>query len=404
MRDLGRSTRRRIALYSHDTVGLGHLRRNLAIASSLVATPVPTEILLISGSRESLSFPIPAGIDILALPALAKRDGSYTARTLGASLEEVIDLRSSIIAAALSSFEPDVFIVDKVARGVCRELDPALRQLAESGRTRCVLGLRDVLDDFATTSAEWQSADTVRAITDLYDAVWIYGDATVFDLAREHALPDAVVERTTFTGYLGHGRPRTFASADACLVASPYVLCLVGGGQDGIALADAFSAESLGRPGVVVTGPYMDPAERRRLSERAEGRGDLTILEFVDDCGALIAGAEAVVSMGGYNTVCELLAAGQRPLVVPRVTPRTEQLIRAGRLADRGLVDVLHPDQLTPAALRHWLESRSAANGARLHGDDLAGVDLEGLARIPRLVEQVLGHRTRRGVLAHDAA
>ena len=123
MRELGQSTRRRIALYSHDTVGLGHLRRNLAIAGSLVVAPVPTEILLISGSRESVSFPIPAGVDFVTVPALAKRDGSYVARSLASSLDEIVDLRSAIIAAALSSFDPDVLIVDKVARGVCGELD-----------------------------------------------------------------------------------------------------------------------------------------------------------------------------------------------------------------------------------------------------------------------------------------
>ena len=147
MRELGPSIRRRVALYSHDTVGLGHLRRNLAIAGSLVVAPVPTEILLISGSRESVSFPIPAGVDFVTVPALAKRDGSYVARSLSSSLDEVVDLRAAIIAAALSSFDPDVLVVDKVARGVCGELDLALRRLADAGRTRRVLGLRDVLDD-----------------------------------------------------------------------------------------------------------------------------------------------------------------------------------------------------------------------------------------------------------------
>ena len=180
------------------------------------------------------------------------------------------------------------------------------------------------------------------------------------------------------------------------------MLCLVGGGEDGFAVADAFSAEPLGCRGVVVTGPYMDPVQRRWLSDRAGCRGDLTILEFVDDCAALIAGAEAVVSMGGYNTVCELLAAGHRPLIVPRVTPRTEQLIRAQRLADRGLVDVLHPDDLTPVALAHWLETRRVAAGVPT--DPLYPVDLDGLARIPGLLEQLLEQASPRGVVADDAA
>lgn len=115
MNELDRQRRRRIALYSHDTVGLGHLRRNLALASVIVQDSAPTDVLLISGSRESISFPVPDGIDFLTLPALAKRDGEYTPRTLTATLDEVVDLRSRIIAAALTSFQPDVLIVDKVA-------------------------------------------------------------------------------------------------------------------------------------------------------------------------------------------------------------------------------------------------------------------------------------------------
>ena len=395
------SALRRIALYSHDTVGLGHFRRNLSIASVVVDSPTPTDILLISGSRESVSFPVPAGVDCLTLPGLAKHGGSYTARTLAASLDEIVELRSVIIAAALESFQPDVLIVDKVARGVCGELDLALRRLAELGCTRCVLGLRDVLDDVQTTRAEWESADTATTIADLYDAVWIYGDPTVFDLCHEYSVPAPVAERATFTGYLGHGRPQILAGLDPAVIAAPYALCLVGGGEDGFALADAFTADPLpsGLRSVVVTGPYMDPGHRCRLRDRAESRLDMTLLGFVQDCDELIIGAEAVVSMGGYNTVCELLAHAKRPLIVPRVTPRTEQLIRAQRLADRGLVDVLHPDQLSPVALAHWIETERTA--ARAPTDP---VDLCGLSRIPGLVEQVLQNGSKRGALAHDAA
>ncbi|MGH9270771.1 MAG: glycosyltransferase family protein, partial [Ilumatobacteraceae bacterium] len=298
--------RRRIALYSHDTVGLGHLRRNLALAAVLAEGPEPTDILLISGSRESIAFSVPDGVDFLTLPALAKRNGAYAARTLAASLEDLVELRSTIIAAALVSFDPDVLIVDKVARGVCGELDLALRRLA--GHTRCVLGLRDVLDDPSTTCTEWQLAGVGRTVADYYDAVWIYGDRTVFDLTREDGLPAVVAERATFTGYLAEGRPGSLVAADPAIATAPYVLCLVGGGQDGLALADAFTSAPLpaGSRGIVVTGPYMDPAQRQRLMARAAVRPDLTILEFVEGCGALIAGADAVVSMGGYNTVCEL--------------------------------------------------------------------------------------------------
>ena len=51
--------------------------------------------------------------------------------------------------------------------------------------------------------------------------------------------------------------------------------------------------------------------------------------------------------MGGYNTSCEILACGRRALIVPRIIPRREQLIRAQRLSELGAVDVLHPQALS---------------------------------------------------------
>jgi predicted glycosyltransferase len=66
---------------------------------------------------------------------------------------------------------------------------------------------------------------------------------------------------------------------------------------------------------------------------------------------ALLASADAVVAMAGYNTVCEVLAAGTPTVLVPRVAPRTEQSIRARRLAELGLVRTLAPADATPRGL-----------------------------------------------------
>lgn len=73
----------RIALYSHDTMGLGHKRRNLLIAQTIAQSPLPTSILLITGMGEASNFDIPHGVDYLALPALHKQvDGKYQSRRM----------------------------------------------------------------------------------------------------------------------------------------------------------------------------------------------------------------------------------------------------------------------------------------------------------------------------------
>src|SRR4051794_16660339 len=87
--------RLRVALYSHDTMGIGHMRRNLLIAQALAAPPVSATVLLIAGAREAAAFTMPPGVDCLTLPSLYKTaDGRYQSRALGLSLDELIDLRS----------------------------------------------------------------------------------------------------------------------------------------------------------------------------------------------------------------------------------------------------------------------------------------------------------------------
>src|SRR5215207_2724394 len=179
--------RPRLALYSHDTMGIGHTCRNLLIARTLVAPPVSATVLLIAGAREAGAFPLPPGVDCLTLPALHKSaGGAYAPRALQVGLADLVAVRARTIEAALQAFAPDVLVVDKEPRGAVRELEPALRTLRAGGRTRCVLGLRDVLDDPATVRREWAAAANEDAIEAFYDAVWVYGDPAVYDLAREY--------------------------------------------------------------------------------------------------------------------------------------------------------------------------------------------------------------------------
>lgn len=393
MLDVPAVPRRRVALYSHDTLGLGHIRRNLAIANALAAADPSPEILLITGAPGAGALPLPPGADCLTLPALGKRlDGTYRPRSLAASLGGLTELRSRIIQAAVISFDPDLLIVDKVPWGACRELAPALSDLRSLGRARCVLGLRDVLDDVDAARREWGQQRASEAVALHYDAVWIYGDPSTFDLVRECGFPSEVARRVTYTGYLGHGRPTTPFVPAGRMPVGPFALCLVGGGQDGLQLASSFVQARLpaGQSGVVLTGPYMNEDDRRTVDRLAAGRRDMEVVGYEGGAEHFIAAARSVVSMGGYNSVCELLSSGKRSLIVPRARPRAEQLVRAARLARHGLVDLLHPDDLTPERLSAWL---ARPTGAVRRGH----IDLDGLSRLPRLVEELLSSSHHRG-------
>jgi len=388
--DLGipRTSPPRVALYSHDTMGIGHMRRNLLIAQSLAAPPISATVLLVAGAREASAFHMPAGVDCLTVPSFHKEvDGRYRSRSLQMDLRELTAMRSTIIAAALRAFAPDVFIVDKEPRGALGELDDTLSLLQRRGQTKCVLGLRDVLDLPATVQREWREAGNEAIVHRFFDAVWVYGDPRVYDLIDECFMHSQLKAKVSYTGYLDpqsrlQVMPSDPPQVDPIASPNPYCLCMVGGGQDGARLAEAFVGAALpnGRHGVMVTGPCMPTATRDHLKQRCQGDSRWHIHEFHPEPCRLLAQAERVVAMGGYNTVSEILAFEKPALVVPRVQPRQEQWIRAERLSRMGLLDVLRPDDIEPHAISTWMHStKPTTTLARQH------IDFQGLSRVQSL-------------------
>jgi predicted glycosyltransferase len=385
----------RIALYSPGMVGIGHMRRNLLIAQTLAKSPLRAVILMIAEAREASVLALPPGGDCLTLPALCKEsDGECRPRYLNISLNALVRLRVKAIAAALETFKPDVLIVDHLPRGALRELDSTLEDLRAYGNTRCVLGLRDVLEDPAVVRREWRKAGNEAAIRDYYDAVWIYGDPVVYDPVREYRFSREVEAKVRYTGLLDFSRRPKFDKVErgevmAALPEPPgrLMLCTVGGGHDGANLAEAFAHAELpaDATGVILTGPFMPADVRQRLHRRAAENPRLRVLEFVADPDLLLRRADRVIAMGGYNTIYEVLSFEKHALIVPRSRPRHEQQLRAERLRGLGLLDTLHPDDVTPAVLSAWL-ARDLGKPHRVR--DV--LDFDGTARLPKLLQEVL--------------
>lgn len=387
--------RRRVVLYSHDTMGLGHMRRNLLIAQTLAGPPPACAVLIVAGTREAAYFAMSAGVDCVALPALYKRaDGCYDSRCLDVPVQQLINMRASIIRGAVKAFDPDLLIVDNVPRGALRELEPTLEDLSARGRTRRVLGLRDVLDAPSVVQREWTHAENERAIREYYDDVWVYGDPAVYDLVAEYQLSPDIAARVRYTGYfdqrarLDHARG---TDADvAPLLPMPrgrLVVGVVGGGQDGGRVAEAFaSAETT--PDVIsvlVTGPFMPADVQQRLLALAAARPRLRVLGLVAEPGWLVQQADRVIAMGGYNTLSEVLSFRKPALIVPRVSPRREQWIRAERFQRLGLVEVLHPDEASADAIGRWVAGPTRSGPIFAHQ-----INLDGLSTVAQLAEELL--------------
>ena len=177
----------RFLLYSHDALGLGHVRRNVVIAGALVERCPDASVLLATSVDHVDDLGVPDGVDVMRLPALRKVDnGRYTPRRLTIPGADLTALRSGILAAAVESFRPSVLLVDKQPLGVGGELHAALRRLREGGG-RAVLGLRDILDEPAAVRAEWTPEQT-RLVLEHYPRVLVYGSESVFDTLRASAL------------------------------------------------------------------------------------------------------------------------------------------------------------------------------------------------------------------------
>ena len=379
----------RVALYGHDTCGLGHLRRNLALAAALRGSPLRPDVLVVTGSPQAQRFARPAGVDLLVLPSVHKDpDGGYAADALDVPLEDVVALRAATATAALTAWRPDLLVVDKVPTGFRGEVLGALTALRAAGRTRTVLGLRDVLDDPAAARAEWRRDGGEAALARFYDEVWVYGDPSVHDLRDDLRLPPAQRAATRFLGYLAADRPA--GAGDPLPRRDPRartVLASVGGGADGERLTRALLRTPLpaGVELVLLPGPFAPTALRAELGAAAR-RPEVHVVPFTDAVGRWAAEADAVVCMGGYNSVAEVLATTTPALVVPRTRPRREQQVRADALARAGVLDVATDP--APHELGAWV--RRALRRGPVPREGLA---LDGLAAVRRRATDLLRPR-----------
>ena len=181
----------RILIYSHDSFGLGHLRRCRAIANSLARSRKDLSVLIVSGSPVIGSFEFPARVDFVRVPGVTKlSNGEYSSLTLHLAFDEVLALRESIIRHTAEAFRPDMLIVDKEPLGLRGEMTATLDLLKDRG-SYLVLGLRDVLDEPARLADEWVRKNAVPALRDYYDRVWVYGLGAVCNPLAGIALPPA---------------------------------------------------------------------------------------------------------------------------------------------------------------------------------------------------------------------
>jgi predicted glycosyltransferase len=390
----------RVLIYSHDTMGLGHLRRCSTIAHSLVEKNKHCSVLILSGSPIIGSFDFRSRVDFVRIPGVIKlRNGEYTSLNLDIDLEQTTMMRAEIIRHTAGIFAPDVFIVDKEPLGLRGEVSETLHMLRSRG-TRLVLGLRDVMDEPRMLVPEWRRKRAMPALRDLYDEIWVYGLPQICDPLEGLHVPRSVRRKMIYTGYLRRSvsaprRPNRLPE----IVNNPYILVTTGGGGDGENLIDwVLRTYEAGHPvlypSLLVLGPFMQPERQNEFLRRAQALGSkVDAITFDAHLEELEANAVGVVAMGGYNTFCEILSLDKRAVIVPRTKPRMEQHIRASRAQELGLVQMLEDDgRLDPAVMAKALLQLPYQNKP---SEAVVPGLLEGLDNVNKLIEPWLHHVDR---------
>jgi predicted glycosyltransferase len=397
---------KRVLIYSHDTFGLGHLRRCREIAHALVVAEQNLSVLILSGSPIIGSFDFRARVDFVRVPGVIKlRNGDYTSLALHIDIEQTMAMRASIIEHTAKIYDPDLFLVDKEPLGLRGEVENTLAMLNARG-TPCILGLRDVLDEPALLVPEWERKQAAPALMKYYHDIWIYGLPQIYDPLQGVAMVDSVRKKVTYTGYLPRNVPQATPGLTLEKIEEPYLLVTVGGGGDGEQIVDwvlrAYESDpDLPYPALLVLGPFMASELQSDFLQRANRLPNIEAITFEARMESLMDRALGVVCMGGYNTFCEILSFNKRALVVPRTEPRMEQHIRATRAAQLGLVSVLADDsrreaQVMATALRTLPQQPPPSETV------VPGL-LDGRDNVIKLARQWL-RRRRRGLSVASAA
>ncbi len=268
----------RLVIYSHDTFGLGNIRRSLVICKHLNQSISELSILIVTGSPMLHRFRIPDGVDYIKLPCL-KRDetGDLAVRYVrNLEVRDIVAVRRDALFAVIRSFKPDILLVDKKPGGLAGELIPSIEDLKFTRPSaKVVLLLRDILDSPSQTVNLWRRQRHYELLANYYDAVLVLGERHLFDVCAEYRFPAAVRAIVKYCGYIARERGATTRDQIRRQLgvseSEQLVVVTTGGGEDGYDLIHNYLSglESLPAENhstsLVITGPELDAAKQAEI-------------------------------------------------------------------------------------------------------------------------------------------
>lgn len=345
----------RILVYCQHVLGIGHLVRTFEILKALKGHQIT---LLLGGAEINLAPP--EHVTTVQLPPLMM-DATFSTLSppTGEPLEKIKKQRQKIIGNCLRKVQPDILLIELYPfgrNGFHFEIAPLLEQ-AKQELPSCLIAssVRDILVERDNRVKFERRA--VERLNHFFDLLLIHSDPAVIRLNETFSRMADLKIQTVYTGYV-HRPPKQEKSVQKTTTDLPLIVASAGGGSVGYALLEAtLKAHTLlasQSPSILnlYTGPYLEQEKQQRLIKLA---GDhARIATFCDDLPAALRQAALSVSMGGYNTTMDVVAAGCPALIYP-FNQNHEQRLRAERLQHYVPITLLEAEDLLPPVLAHHM-------------------------------------------------
>jgi predicted glycosyltransferase len=346
----------KIVFYCQHVLGIGHFFRTREICEKLK----DHDVILVSGGDRP-DIPMPGHVRELCLPGLMMDENfkNMFSKEKGKRIEAVKEKRQKILFRLFEETSPDVFMIElyPFGRKAFRfEIDPILEGIRDSSLRPCrvVCSLRDVLVE-KENAASYEEG-VVKRLNRYFDTVFVHSDPGFFKLDATFSRLDDISIPIVYTGFVtpkpvpGSGRnirTKLGIGADDC-----FVVASAGGGKVGgevlAAVVKAFAYLPRGFRLQVFTGPFLGDGFFSDL--KSFESPVICVDRFTPDFLSFLDAADLSVSMAGYNTSMNIMAAGTPALVWPFAQNR-EQRLRAERLARLGGLQILSDKDLDPERL-----------------------------------------------------
>ncbi|MGV1872255.1 glycosyltransferase family protein [Agrobacterium rosae] len=375
----------RVFFYVQHLLGIGHIARASRVARALVEDGF--DVTLVTGGTPVSGFP-GEGIRHIELPPIAVSDGSFSGLVdaTGQPVDDAFkDNRTTMLLGAYRGARPDIVIIEAFPFGrrqVRFELMPLLSAIEHSlERPLVMTSLRDILQERAKPGRD---EETIALVKKHFDAVLVHGDPNFVRLEDTFPLADQISQRIVYTGLVAPSKPQPPQERFDVVVSA-------GGGAVGAALIRAALEAAPSINGIknwcFITGPNMPQADFEAIS--AQAGGDISVFRFRKDFASLLSGARLSISQAGYNTVCDILQAKCRSLLIPFAAGgETEQGARASRLAKLGLAHVLEESAISSQSMADAIEQ-----ALDLPEPDSINLDLDGAAGTAKILRRLYDER-----------